>query len=182
MVDSARMKGKVELEYRTEQIIAHEQICMTLSEIIIKQQMEQGIVVSHPELAPEPYETKADSHFLLRGKDGKHVSICIDYHGTWHEKNKVQVRDQRKREILNYNGHHYIEFRNYAGAEECPILWEVVDLIKQMKKTSKPNVAMVFQEKINKKMVNAMAQLSQQMALQLADSRPREVSPQGILS
>lgn len=176
MVSSTHLKGKVELEYRTEQILLNAQLKSTWKDIILKDSMEAVVDVYHPEVAPEHYGTKVDIYHLLKGN----ISMCIDLHGTWHEKNKVQVRDSNKRLALEYNGHHYIEIRNYAGAEECPTLWKVVEDIKKLKNATKPAVQTAWQQQSNKDMKQAMVEVSQQLTMQLANSRPRKIEPSSV--
>jgi len=108
------------------------------------------------------------------------ISICIDLHGSWHEKNKVQIRDENKRLALEYCGHHYIEIRNYQGAEECPTLWKVVDDMKNIKDKTRPSVIAAWQHQSRKDMVQAMVEVSQQLTVQLANSRPRIIQPSSV--
>jgi len=138
--------------------------------------LEAVVEVNHPEVAPKKYGTRVDLYYLLRGG----ISLCLDLHGTWHEKNKVQVRDENKRLALEYCGHHYVEIRNYAGAEECPNLWEVVHDVKEMTAAKKPSVQQAWQNQSDKHMRLAMMEVSQQMTLQLANSRPRQIEPSTV--
>lgn len=181
MKGAGHLKGKVELEYRSEQVWINYQLTESFKDILMNSKMERGIIVSHPEVAPKEYETKVDNHFLIMGPNHKEISICIDLHGSWHEKNKVQVRDQNKRLALEYGGHHYIEIRNYAGAEECPALWELVELSKIATKRASDKTYQVYQQNINSKQIQAQIQVSNQILMQLALSRPREISPIGII-
>ena len=176
MVNKVHYRGKVQLEYRTEQVILNEQLKATWGSITLEKGLEVVVDVFHPEIAPKHYGTKVDIYFLLK----PNVSICIDLHGTWHEKNKVQVRDENKRLALEYCGHHYIEIRNYAGAEECPFLWKVVDDIEKMKEAKKPGVQQAWQRQSQKDMVLAMFEVSQQLTIQLANSRPRQIDPSSV--
>jgi len=176
MVNKVHYQGKVQLEYRTEQIILAAQLKATWEEIVQSEGLEVVVEVHHPEVAPKKYGTKVDLYYLLKGG----ISICIDLHGSWHEKNKVQVRDENKRLALEYCGHHYIEIRNYIGAEECPTLWEVVNDIKKMKDAKKPSVVAAWQHQSSKHMMKAMREISQELTIQLANSRPREIEPSTV--
>jgi len=178
---ASHLKGKVELEYRSEQIWINYQLGESFKDILMSSKMERSIIVSHPEVAPKEYETKVDNHFLIMGPNHKEISLCIDLHGSWHEKGKVQVRDQNKRLALEYGGHHYIEFRNYEGAVECPALWELIELNKTAAKRATYKTIQVYQDNITSKQRQAQFQISNQLLMQLALSRPREISPTGII-
>ena len=175
------LKGKVELEYRPEQVWINSQLGAAFRDILMSSKMERGIIVEHPEVAPKPYETHVDNHFLLSGPGHKEISLCIDLHGSWHEKKKVQIRDENKRYALEYGGHHYIEIRNYEGAIECPALWELVGLAKAASKNATDKTIQVYQQNITRKEIQAQFQVSNQLLMQLAISRPREISPTGII-
>ena len=138
--------------------------------------MEAVVEVFHPEVAPKKYGTKVDLYYLLKGG----ISICIDLHGSWHEKNKVQVRDENKRLALEYCGHHYVEIRNYIGAEECPSLWEVANDAKKMKDAKKASVIQAWQYQSQQHMRDAMTEVSCQLTIQLANSRPRQIQPSTV--
>jgi len=181
MKGASYLKGKVELEYRPEQIWINYQLNASLKDILMSSRMERSILVSHPEVAPKEYGTKIDNHFLIMGPNHKEVSLCIDLHGSWHEKNKVQVRDQNKRLALEYGGHHYVEIRNYEGAVECPGLWELIELNKAAVKHATAKTIQVYQQKLNTKTIQAQTEISNQLLIQLASSRPREISPTGII-
>jgi len=178
---ASHLKGKVELEYRSEQIWINYQLGQSLKPVLMSSKMERSIIVSHPEVSPKEYETKVDNHFLIGGPNGKEISLCIDLHGSWHEKDKVQVRDQNKRLALEYGGHHYIEFRNYEGAVECPALWELIELNKAAAKHASTKTYQVYQQNMNRKQIQAQIEISNQLLMQLALSRPREISPTGII-
>lgn len=181
MKGASHLKGKVELEYRPEQIWINYQLGQSFKNILMSSKMERSIIVSHPEIAPKDYETKVDNHFHIMGPNHKEISLCIDLHGSWHEKKKVQVKDQNKRLALEYGGHHYIEFRNYEGAVECPALWELIELNKNATKHATDKTIEVYQQNINRKQVQAQFEISNQLLMQLALSRPREISPTGII-
>jgi len=178
--NASQVKGKVLLEYRSEQIWIDHQLKLSFDTMLDSSMMERRIVVSHPEVAPKEYATKVDNHFMLKGPD-RMVSLCIDLHGTWHEKNKVQVRDENKRLALEYTGHHYVEICNYVGREECPTLWELMALMKEATKKVKPNVIQIYQTNIDKKTWQAQIEVSNQLLLQLALNHPRDVIPTGVL-
>lgn len=173
MVNKVHLAGKVQLEYRTEQILLHAQLKGNWGPRLIRSDMEEVLNVAHPDYPTRPYETKVDCYYLLKGPN-RNISICLDLHGTWHEKNKVQVRDTNKREALEYCGHHYIEIRNYAGAEECPALWDAAELAKRIPKIVKPGTIQIFQDNLDRKMREALREVSYQLTVQLAESRPNK--------
>jgi len=177
MVNKVHYRGKVRLEYRSEQIILAAQLKATWGEIVQSEGLEAVVEVFHPEVAPKKYGTTVDLYYRLKGG----LSICIDLHGSWHEKNKVQVRDENKRLALEYCGHHYIEIRNYIGAEECPALWEVVNDAKKMSEAKKHDVQQAWQYQSHQHMMTAMKEVSQQLTIQLANSRPRQIEPSTVV-
>lgn len=176
MVNKVHYRGKVQLEYRPEQILLNAQLKATWDSISLENTLEGVVDVFHPEIAPEHYGTRVDIYYLLK----QNTSICIDLHGTWHEKNKVQVRDENKRLALEYCGHHYVEIRNYAGAEECPTLWKVVEDMKNIASKKNPTVITAWQLQSRRDMMKAMVEVSQQLTIQLANSRPRNVEPSSV--
>jgi len=176
MVNKAHLRGKVQLEYRPEQILLNAQLKATWQSRSVGNGLEAVVKVHHPEIAPQEYSTTVDIWWMLKPM----ISICIDLHGSWHEKNKVQIRDENKRLALEYCGHHYVEIRNYAGAEECPTLWKVVDDMKHIKDRTKPSVIAAWQYQSQKDMIQAMVEISQQLTIQLANSRPRIIQPSSV--
>lgn len=175
---------KTLLQYRPEQYIFDELIIPNFQPILLNRSLEKKILVSHPELSPQPYVTRIDNWYLLKGVK-RNISMCFDLHGTWHEKDKVQARDWKKRQVLEWNGHHYIEIRGYTFAEECMALWEVLELKSELQSLQEKRGNLerrkVFYDKYQAKMSEAAQQIGNQIVIQMAQNHPRNVDCLGLI-
>jgi len=170
--------------YRPEQYLFDELITPNFPQILLNRSLEKKILVSHPELSPDAYVTRIDNWYLLKGNK-RNISMCFDLHGTWHEKDRIQARDWRKREVLEWNGHWYIEIKGYAGAEECMALWEAVELKLELQKLQEKRGNLerrkTYYDKYEEKMKEAAQQIGNQIVIQMAENHPRNVDPLGLI-
>jgi len=176
------MPAKTRLEYREEQEILDIILKPFFGNRLVKSEQEMSVWVSHPEWSPNGFEARIDNYYVVSRPDGSIIPICVDLHGSWHAKGKVQNWDSNKRLAMEWSGYTYIELRNYDLAEEVPALYDMVPLYKKLRVRSavlygEEQVAK-WQAEFDGLMLQAKHQVMAQMALQSLLSLTRKIVPE----
>ena len=91
--------------------------------------------------------------------------------GSPHEKQKQELRDEAKRRASLHSGIHYVEIRNYPLHEECPTLWNLMKMMKQLEKSKSTQARQTLQEQINLKIPQMNLEVYQQILLQCMSNK-----------
>lgn len=172
--------GNIQLAHRPEQYLLDDILIPIFKKHLITAQQEVEILVSHPEISPTPYLTRIDNFYSIKSDDGFKIDLCIDLHGSWHEKKHVQVWDANKRLALHHHGKIYLELSNAAPNENVPSLYQAVEIKKKIDKfrdkaTTNDNKYWNLVHDFEKMMINARIEVLQQVLVQLLIFTPNSV-------